>query len=215
MLKIFLFLMLFQFGGLILPGPDFAIVFRFSVIKGVKAGVLSATGVATGVLINVLITYLIGQSLYLHHLLLYTLFITSGVFFLYYISINLMYNFFNFKNQINQLQIDNNKTQLTNSPFFTGLGVNLSNMKAIIFFSSLLPVATKLNLSYLMLSWFSMAIMAWLWFSFVAITINFAKFKQLFISKLHIFELIIGCAIFIFASIIFYNYVFLYFIKII
>ncbi|MCX8514212.1 MAG: LysE family transporter, partial [Burkholderiales bacterium] len=172
MLKLFLFLMLFQSGGLILPGPDFAIVFRFSIIKGAKAGIWCAFGVATGVLINVFITYLIGHSLYTFHRLLYTLFIAAGTMFLYYISINLMRNFFNFKQQTTQPQINSNSTHLSNYPFFTGLAVNLSNMKAIIFFSSLLPITGKLNLNYLLLTWISMAFIAWLWFSFVAIMVN-------------------------------------------
>ena len=85
MLKIFVVMMMIQFGALILPGPDFAIVFRNSIIKGKRAGFFCACGIAVAILINTLITYFIGSALYLKHHLLYLCFIGCGLLYLFYI----------------------------------------------------------------------------------------------------------------------------------
>lgn len=133
MFKIFLGIMLFQFGGLILPGPDFAMVFRHAIIKGTKDGLLCASGITCGVMLNLLVTFLIGTLLYDKYHLIYLCFIMCGLLFLYYVSISLVYNSFRLLKQKQQTDtpLDNNK--LGSNSFITGLLTNLSNVKAIVF----------------------------------------------------------------------------------
>lgn len=213
MFNIFLGIMLFQFGGLILPGPDFAIVFRHGIIKGKRDGLLCAAGVALGVMINLLLTYFIGTTLYSKYHSLYLCFISLGVLFLYYISISLIRNFFALRNKQNSdIEATTEHTFKGNS-FINGLLTNLSNVKAVVFFSILLPLVNKLDFKYTLFTWFGMGLMAWGWFSCVVFLFGHAKIRHAFLAKIHIIELIIGSAIFIFASIIFYESVLSYFIK--
>ena len=211
MLKIYLGIMLFQFGGLILPGPDFAIVFRYGIIRGKKEGLLCAAGVSCAVFINLLVTYLIGTTLYAKYHILYIAFISIGLLYLFYVSIALIRNFFILSAQ----QEDELSTAtLKGSSVITGMFTNLSNVKAIVFWSALLPLVNTLNTTFKILTWFSTAGMAWAWFSIVVMIFGHDKIRHAFLAKIHIFELIIGSAIFIFAGIIFYHSVILYFMKI-
>ncbi len=213
MLNVFLGIMLFQFGGLILPGPDFAIVFRHSIVKGTKNGLLCALGVSIGVMINVLITFLIGTTLYTKYRLLYIIFISIGVLFLYYISISLMRNFFILKNQSDAIEAIPAIKKFSGNSFTAGLLTNLSNAKAIVFFSTILPLAYKLNTIFILFTWFSMTIMSFAWFALVVLLFGNNKIRQAFLAKMHISELLIGIAIFSFASVIFYTCVLSYFLK--
>ncbi len=210
MFGIFIAIMLFQLGGLIIPGPDFATVFRHSIHKGQKYGIICAMGIALGVMINLLITYFIGSALSTKYSILYIMFISLGLIYLYYISISLIINFLKHK----QIQ-DINSTQRKNlnQPFINGLICNLSNAKVIVFFSSLLPLVNKLNIQYKILTWFSMGVSTLIWFSIVAILFNHNKIRILFLTYIQVIELIIGIIIFTFASIIIYNSVIMYFIQ--
>ena len=203
-------MMALQLGALILPGPDFAIIIRYSIIKGKRDGFLCASGIATAILINILITYLIGNTLYNKYHLLYILFIGCGLLYLFYISISLIKSFFAFHNQ----KLDDEPPTLKlNAPFISGLLTNLSNVKAIVFFSALLPLATQLNTPFKLCAWFGMGLTTLLWFSFVSIMFGNNKVRLAFMARIHILELIIGIIIFFFASTIFYESIYKYFIA--
>jgi threonine/homoserine/homoserine lactone efflux protein len=211
MLKTFLGIMLFQFGALILPGPDFAIVFRHSILKGKRDGLLCASGVAVAVMINILITYLIGSTLYSQHHLLYIVFIGCGLTYLFYVSFSLIRNFFVLRQQNDNTE--QSAVSNINNSFISGLLTNLSNVKAIVFFSALLPLANTFDTTFKILTWVCMGIMTLLWFSFVVIMFGHNRVRQAFMAKIHIFELIIGSAIFIFAGAIFYHSIYKYFVS--
>jgi len=212
MIKIFLAMMMIQFGALILPGPDFAIVFRTSVIKGKRAGFFCACGITVAVMINTLITYFIGSTLYFKYHLLYLSFIGCGLLYLFYISFSLIHNFWLLHKQEVQ-DISTISSNINHNSFMSGLLTNLSNMKAIVFFSALLPFANALNTPFKILAWLGMAFSALVWFSFVTIMFGNKKVRLAFMAKIHIFELIIGIVIFFFASAIFYQAIYKYFIH--
>lgn len=215
MFKIFLGIMIFQFGGLILPGPDFAIVFRHSIIKGKKEGLLCAAGVASAVMINLLITYLIGTTLYTKYHLLYIIFISCGLAYLFYVSISLIRNFFLLSKNNQENNVQTKSPILKSNSFITGVLTNLSNVKAVVFFSALLPLVNTLDTTFKLLTWFGMVLMCWGWFSFVVVMFGNDKIRHAFMKKIHVIELIIGSAIFLFAVAIFYESVFKFILTII
>ena len=215
MLHLFILIMLFQAGALILPGPDFAIVCRYSIIHGKQAGIYAACGVSLGVAILLLITFVLGDTLYRNYYPLYICFVSIGVAFLYYLSFTLIRNFLNWR-QLHQSQttptIINDVSEidispLKSSPFLHGLFTNLSNIKAIVFFGSILPLVNRLNMTFITLTWLGMIASAIVWFILVACIIAQPAIRRLFQTKLYIIELVIGTVIFIFASIIFYVYI--------
>ena len=204
MIKTFLAMMMIQFGALILPGPDFAIVFRTSVIKGKRAGFFCGCGITVAVMINTLITYFIGSTLYLKHHILYLCFIGCGLLYLFYISFSLIHNFWLLHKQEIQ-DISTISSNINNNSFMSGLLTNLSNMKAIVFFGALLPFANALNTPFKALAWLGIVFSTLAWFSFVTIMFGNKKLRLAFMAKIHIFELIIGIVILFFASAIFYQ----------
>lgn len=212
MFNIFIGIMLFQLGGLILPGPDFAVVFRHSVIKGKKEGLLCASGVAIGVMFGLLLTYFIGTALYTKYHFLYICFISIGILFLYHISWSLVRNFFILRKKPKNNTADEELSTVTlkGNSLLTGLFTNLSNAKAIVFFSTLLPLVNRLDLKYTIFTWIGLGCMTLSWFSFVAFMFTQSKIRHAFLAKIHIIELFIGIAIFLFASGIFYATVFKY-----
>ncbi len=212
MFKIFLGVLLFQFGALILPGPDFAAVFRHSIVRGKREGLFCVAGVSAGVMIWLLITFFIGTALYTKYNLLYLCLIFIGIIYLYKVSIPLIYNFFNptvIPNNDKDNKHSSNthplNTKIPGNSFFNGLFTNLSNVKAMVFFSTLLPLVNQLNLPFLLSTWLGMGAMTYTWFAFIAIMFGNHKIRDAFLSKIKVIELIIGSAIFFFASAILYE----------
>lgn len=214
MFQLYIAIMLFQIGALILPGPDFALVFRNSVHSGKKSGLLCALGITVGAMTNLIITYFIGSALYNEYHLIYIIFITFGLAYLYYVSTHLILNFFK-STKVEDIDTSTPTKSIVNKPFLSGLICNISNAKAIVFFSSLLPLVHQLNTFYITLTWFSMGLSAFIWFTIVVFLLTHNKIRQVFLAYIKTIELIIGIAIFTFASIIMYHSVVLYLIQLI
>ena len=209
MFEIYITILIIHFSGLILPGPDFFIVSRYSAINGLKSGMACVLGIVSGIIINLLITYFIGSFLYTKNKFLYIIFILFGVLFLYKLSIKLISNFYFKRNKNYEQNLDDHEQNI-GSAYKNGLLTNISNIKVIIFFSSFLPFLNKLNNFYIVLTFLSITLSTFLWFALVTLIFNHKFIKNIINKKIHIFEFFVGIIIFIFASVIFYEYIWKY-----
>lgn len=194
---------IFHLGALILPGPDFAVSLRYSLINGRKSGIVCAFGIAIGVMINALISFLIGQTLHKDFPILYKVFILLGLIYLMYLGIVLIRNYFKPHSNNESLQGDNATT--AKRPFMTGVFTNVSNVKAIVFFNSILPLVNHLNSPFKITAWIGIGILTATWFSVVACLFSHAKIRNAFLNKINVVEVVVGSVLILFSLAIFYN----------
>ena len=194
---------IFHVGALILPGPDFAVSLRYSLINGRKSGIICAFGIAIGVMINALISFLIGQSLHKNFPILYKVFILIGLIYLMYLGIVLIKNYFQQAGNSELLQGDNATN--VKRPFITGMFTNVSNVKAIVFFNSILPLVNHLNAPFKITAWIGIGILTVSWFSLVASLFSHIKVRNAFLNKINVVELIVGSVLIVFSLAIFYT----------
>ncbi len=122
------------FVGVWLPGPDMFLIFRTSINDGFRKAIYTLFGILTGNLIYILFVIL-GISLYLEKFINYILLFGS----LYIIYVG----FFSLKLKKDNLIIKNNSIKnhsnfTKKSYYLNGLMTNLSNPKAILYFTSVL-----------------------------------------------------------------------------
>jgi len=197
-------ILLFHLGAVILPGPDFAITLRYSLIGGRRSGILCACGVACGVMINAMISFLIGQTLHERFPFLYKIFILVGLAYLLYLGIILIKNYF--KPQTNNVQKTEDKQEtLVKTPFITGLFTNVSNVKAIVFFNSILPLVNHLNTPLKLTAWICIGTVTAIWFSLVASLLSQTRIRNIFLDKMHIIEVFVGGILILFSITIFFT----------
>ena len=90
-------------------------------------------------------------------------------------------------------------------PFVTGLLTNISNVKAVIFFNSMLPLVNQLNGLFKITIWISIGILTVAWFSLVACLFSYSKIQNIFLKKINIVGVIIGSVLILFSVAIFYG----------
>lgn len=149
--------------ALISPGPDFAVVTRYSIVSGRGAGLWAAAGVASAIGIYVLVSVL-GMSLVLAALPgLSRILAVVGALYLAWIGIQCLRS----KGQMPdaQAQATNRKT------FVTGFLTNLLNPKAMLYFGSVLSQALTPDLAArdVALLWVVLVAESFLWFALVAL----------------------------------------------
>ena len=206
-----LIIFLLELTALVIPGLDFTIVTRYSIRYGRQSGILCALGIGVGNLCTMLITYVIMVMVQNIWHGLYLMIIGIGVLYLLYFSVQLIKSNIGFafnnvtsnsaiilEQQINQL--DNN-----NKPIITGIITNISNPKAIIFFSSLIPLIENLTFVAKCLVWVATGIESFMWYAIVALLFSNKIIRKKFLSNINTFEIIIGFVIIIFTCFIIYN----------
>jgi threonine/homoserine/homoserine lactone efflux protein len=210
MLKIFFTILMLQSGLLILPGSDFAIVMRHSIVNGRKGGLICMLGIVSGVTFHLTWVLLIGEIIYQKYYLCYLMLISCGVLYLYYLSWHLLKNAvktFTNNKHIQVLPIVNTN----NSPYLHGLITNVSNIKVVLTFIALLPLIYKLNTILTILAVLYIPLSSAIWFFIVVYVFSINKVRNLFLAHLHWIELVVGLVIIIFATDMFYHFLFLYF----
>ena len=174
------------------PGPDFAIVVKNSLVYSRKSAVLTALGIALGVLTHISYTLLgigilITQNLWLFNIIKYL-----GATYLIYIGIKAIL-------AKKTITIESNlsiKPELSvKSAIASGYFTCLLNPKAMLFLVSLFSViispATPKGI--LAIYCVMIFIVAFSWFSFVAVCFSNQKTRQKFSSVSHWIERITGC----------------------
>ncbi|MGX2982588.1 LysE family translocator [Helicobacter sp. 23-1045] len=123
------------FLGAITPGPDILLVLRQTLKSGVLAGLQTLCGIATGWIFYISILYFGFAHLLGGEVAQIAIAFFGGIYLLY-----LAFLLFASKENIDLSAVDS----ASKSPYFTGLLINLSNPKAMLFFSAIIaPFSTK------------------------------------------------------------------------
>lgn len=169
-------LMLF---AVMLPGPDFAIVTKNTVVHGKRAGLFTTLGISSALLVH--ITYcilglavIISQSILLFNIIKYL-----GAFYLIYLGIQ---SLLAKSSKIDPLHASERKTKMSNAKAFQqGFLCNLLNPKATLFFLALFTVIIKpetpllWNLAFAL----EMFLIVAAWFSCLTLLLSHPRIIQL------------------------------------
>lgn len=147
--------------ALVVPGPDFAVVTRLSIVHGRKSGLLAAAGVASAIGVYVLVCVL-GMALVLAALpgLARALSI-AGALYLAWLGIQCLRS---------SGQLPDGGSDQGGKAFLAGFFTNLLNPKAMMYFGSVLSQAIRpgLGVADLSLLWMLLVAESFLWFALVA-----------------------------------------------
>lgn len=170
----FLFILLIHLFALLLPGPDFFIVSSYALKADFKKALSVVFGVALAVFIWVVVS-LSGLKIVFDVFPLMRILLTLlGAFYLLYLAFLLLKN-------MNQKE-DFENLNYTDKPFLRGLITNISNVKALFYFSS---IFSSLNFSYDVLSLsvlvFLLVAESFLYFLLVALLFSNANIKNVYL----------------------------------
>ncbi len=172
-------LMLVFFLGLISPGPDFAVVSSRASQYGRRPGIMTALGIASGVWILVfgccyglqnLFTIYPDATIYLQ---------LFGAVFLGYLGLKALFT------PLRGLSSDTGKNYDSNTnshgSWFTGFITNVTNVKAILFISSVLAQKSDYlqTFDHVLLITALITLGTFVWFSFVAIIFSMRSGKRI------------------------------------
>ena len=179
--------------GAMLPGPDFAIVTKNSLLHSRKAGIYTALGIGAGMCIHMTycvlgLAVIIRQSSWLFHTIQY-----AGALYLCYLSIMLLKPHANSHIDITQPKTSVNDLS-SKRAFQQGFICNLLNPKATLFFLTIFSAISTthtslwLNLAYTT----EMLIIALLWFCSLAYFISHTLITNWLNRSLKTIEKILG-----------------------
>lgn len=190
-LPTFLTVAIIHFLAVVSPGPDFLLITRNSLIYSKKTGIYSALGLGLGILVHVAycligIGLIISQSIVLFSVIKYL-----GAGYLIYIGYKSLTSRPTHKTGEN---IDAKKDLDKLSAIKTGFITNVTNPKATLFFLSLFTVVIKPNTPFLIktLMGAEMAVVTFLWFSFIAIIFSHNILTKRIVRIQHYAEKFIG-----------------------
>lgn len=165
--------------GAMLPGPDFAIVTKNTLLHSRKSGYFTSLGIGVATLIHMSycvlgLAIVISNSLVLFNLIKYV-----GACYLIYLGINSLF----FKQPKEIFAPDNKtKTQISNfASFRQGFLCNLLNPKATIFFLSLFTVVIKPDtlLRWEIMYAIEIVLIAMIWFFCLTILLSHPYIKRM------------------------------------
>lgn len=199
--------------GMISPGPDFILISRFALSKTRLEAILASLGLSLGVLIHVSLVFLGTQQLILKFPLANTLLTLFSTCYLSYIGIQCLVSFFKYKKENLEEQLNKQQalTILDKNTFLQGLITNLTNPKAIIFFTSIIAPFTNAGLDFIwkiviVLELFSITL---LWFFAISFLFSHQKAQLFFQNKKHWLDCISGFFFLFFSLAIFVYHFFL------
>ncbi len=166
------------------PGPDFAIVVKNSLISK-KAGVFTALGIAIGLVIHVTYT-LLGIGLIISRsILLFNVIKYLGALYLIYLGIMAL------KSKSQETKINSVKTKQdlnAFSAFLNGFLTNVLNPKATLFFVGVFTQIISPQTPLIIQMFYGVEVMtlAFIWFSFLALTLSLKVIKNK-IGKIHVY----------------------------
>ncbi len=168
-------------AGMIIPGPDFMMISSMALSRGRRAGLLAAAGIAFGVLIyTTLCAFGLGIVFIKLQWLIATIRFCGGVY-LIYLGIQLWRASF----KASSLDANEEKSNLGKKerhPFLIGFMTNMTNPKALAFFTSVFAVALppQVNGSTTMTIVIITSIMPIFWFGFVTFGLSTRSMKKVY-----------------------------------
>lgn len=118
------------FVGAITPGPDILLVLRETLKNGFFAGFKTLCGIATGWIIYISILYFGFAHLVSGNLAQFVLSLAGGIYLLYL-------SFLLFRTKMSNIDFSPQDTPDSTNLYLKGLIINLSNPKAILFFTAI------------------------------------------------------------------------------
>ncbi len=175
--------------ALISPGPDFVMVLRNSLSFGRKAGIVSALGVASGCLISFTIVMFGLKVLFTYHIIKGIMSLICGAYLVYI-------GFMSIRNRTTHNHVVAEKVNVSGlaTYFRAGLMTNVFNPKlytlviAILTYTEQQHPSLATNFAIVI----GQALMALVWFSFVAYILSYSKIQDAYLRKERMINIIIG-----------------------
>lgn len=176
------------------PGPDTLMVIRESSL-GKHNGFACAFGISLGVLVYSLLIIL-GLSLLLqqYHFIHYLISLFGAVY-LFYVGIKLIKS-----RGMKETSFKKHHVKLKRKSIKTGFITNISNPKAMIYFTSVFSQFKIVGIPQIAFTIFAITAVTWLWFSMVARVVSTQKIRHLFFQKSAVFDKISGGLFLLFAA---------------
>ena len=179
------------------PGPDTLVVIKESSISK-NNGLFCIFGICLGVLLYTSLIILGLSAILNTHHFIHTIISTLGVFYLCWIGINLLKSKGIQFSSLKKVEIRAKRKSIRN-----GLLTNLSNPKAIIYFTSVFSQFKIQGGFRITLTIFSIILVTFLWFLLISTFINTPVIRSYFFKKSIIFDKISGAIFLLFSLILF------------
>lgn len=192
---------LMHFVAVVSPGPDFAIVLKQSLQKGLRPALWTSFGVGTAILLHVLysilgISLVIQTTPWLYQFLLYI----AAAYFIW-IGLSALRS-----KPTNGLTVDtqNNAKSKWYKAFGLGFLTNGLNPKATLFFLALYTAAIPTETSLITKMFYGgyLALATGLWFCFLSYVTNFNNIRTAYQSHGHWFDRLMGIVLIIMAIVL-------------
>ncbi len=167
--------------ALIVPGPDFLMMTSMTFMHGRTAGCLAAIGIACGNTIYASLSVLGLGVIFTHVHWLAVLVRICGGLYLAYLGFLLWKE--SFQATETGVSFDTAEARQRKNPFLVGFMTNMTNPKAMAFFTSIFAVALPTDAGQTtQLALIGMiTIMSLIWFGFVAVTFSAAAFRKTYL----------------------------------
>ena len=171
-LSLFISVAFLHLIAVISPGPDFFFILNKSFTSNFRQSLLSSLGIGCGIILHCLGSILIITFFESYLSNTYLILGTLGALYFIYIGYSGIRN----KSSNNIENKNNNDIKTSLNHFLDGFYVNISNVKAFIFFVSIfsgMMVGLELPFKFMMSLYLSFA--TTLWFSFISFNLNVSK----------------------------------------
>ncbi len=195
--------------ALMSPGPDFTIIINHSTKYGHKHSTICAIGIASGIAVHVSII-LLGLGEFINSSsIVYNTIALLGAGYLTYIAWNLISSKrYNENDNSNDKDKNNNEYNECSSvySYTIGLLTNLLNVKAILFFLSILvPLADKITLTLQLFLAIFFILSTFSWFTFVGIIFSRAIIRIRFLRYSYIVDKLLALILLFFVTYILFD----------
>jgi threonine/homoserine/homoserine lactone efflux protein len=192
---------LMHFVAVISPGPDFAIVLKQSLQKGLRPALWTSLGIGSGILLHVAysifgVSLVIATTPWLYQALLYL----AAAYFIW-LGVSAL------RSSPNSLK-DESTEQRTKSIWYKAFGIgfltNGLNPKATLFFLALFTAAIPIDTNLATKTFYGvyLALATGAWFCFVSYITNFKKIRESYQTHGHWFDRVMGLVLVVMALIL-------------